>query len=255
MVSASAQQGSSAAVLPWAAGQQQPVSMQLAVDAVPAHQHHAGELSLSAQRHDRPPLREISPAERGGLAPDAWAMPNRQACARAQGALPQAGSAGGDSGSNAAGLLHRRLQRARPAALGQQYISSHAYSHPTANSMDTSGEQHHADEGEFCECWQCWNCCCMAILNESMQGLFICNGPVMKGAMLSAQRQNHSCQMVVSPGAMALMLGCHHSTVSTELLRSACLWVQTQAQLYAHTQHVARCCALRVPAFIRNVCT
>lgn len=151
----------SAAMSSWSSGRQQTSSVQLATEAT-AGQQNAGSASLSAQRHDRVPLREITPAEQGGEASGAaWASLNRHAAgnARASSALHNTSIGGGGSGggSRAAGLGQWQPHRGQAPAGRQQHISLVARSHPASSADAASGVQLHDDEGTALLCWgQCW---------------------------------------------------------------------------------------------------
>ena len=151
----------SAAMSSWSSGQQQTSSMQLGTAAAPGQQT-AGSASLSAQRHDRVPLREIIPAEQGREASGAaWATLNRHAggSARALGASHHAsfGGSSGGGGGRAAGLGQWQPPRGQAPAGRQQHTSMVARSHPASSADAASGIQRHDDEGTALLCWgQCW---------------------------------------------------------------------------------------------------
>ena len=146
----------SAAMSSWSSGQQQTSSVQVAMDSAPGQQQNAGSALQSAQRHERVPLREITPAEQSGEASGAaWATLNRHAAAgaRAQRASHHA-SFGGSS--TAAGLVQWQFTRGDVPAGRQQHASLVA-SQPASNTDAASGIQLHDDNGTALLCWQqCW---------------------------------------------------------------------------------------------------
>ena len=146
----------SAAMSSWITGRQQTSSVQVTTGAAPRQQQSAGSASLSAQRHDRLPLREITPAEQGGESSGgAWATLNRHAAAsaRAPNGVHHTSFDGGNSGGRrAAGLVHWQPARAEAAVNRQQHTSSLARSHPASTTDAASGIQLDDDEGTTLLC-------------------------------------------------------------------------------------------------------